>query len=1289
MGYCPGNLCVHRSGASMNHIHHASSLRKAVLVSLTSQLKMHSHLPPTARLHTFSVSLHGNFSTGLSSSLHTRMIACYTGQALFRALTDKAALGIYATHHGLDRWHGFWTWRVFSSASDGIGSSAVIHGEQLMQEELASLSKKAKKCVVVVESPTKAKTIEKYLGPGHVVLPTYGHVRDLAARAGSVRPDDDYAMLWEVPEAARTHISRIKQALKGAECLVLASDPDREGEAIAWHVSELLKAEGVLKGRNTRVVRVTFHEITKGSILRAMQEPRDICSTLVTAYLARRALDHLIGFALSPILWRKLPGSRSAGRVQSVALKLVCEREREIEEFVPQEFWTVEAYARLRQESVEQSLFPIRPTHVDGKKIEKFSFGSDEAKLLSQRLVSQALKVSSVQRRLKRRNPPQPYITSTLQMDAQTKLGFAAIRTMNLAQKLYEGVKLENEQLTGLISYMRTDGLQLSGEAVKDIRVLVAERYGDKYVPAEYRRFKSKVKNAQEAHEAIRPTDVYRLPSQLVHLLEKDALLLYTLIWKRTVACQMEQAVYEEAVVNIVMEDGSICLQGGSSILSFPGFLAAMEDNHGMKATAEVVVEGESNHEEIEAGQNPNIFSLKKDDALLVQKAEALQHFTRSPARFSEGLLVKAMEELGIGRPSTYAIMLKTLESRGYVEIEHHRIIPKARGQMVATFLSQYFAKYIDYDFTAHVEAQLDEVSGGRVEWKEVLRGFWPEFESVVATSLKVQVSEVIDMLQQRLSSHCFKGLGISGQTCPSCEQGKLTLKLSRYGSGYFFGCNRYPDCSFKAQILNNENVSEEDENKPPKLIQDPDVLLGLDPDTNFEVRVRKGPYGYYIQSGTQGKQRRNFKIPEGISPSDLTLEKAKELMKFPMSLGEHPEDGELVTLGIGSKSYYVRHRNIMASVPKGEAPLEVTLEQAVRLLKGKKVRRIGRKSLAVVAAEKKNRSLQEQKAGRKAAVSRGKKVAESSTTEVERDDPKAAKVTNRGSTEDVEGEAEAKRVRKPRSVKSKGKDGFKVTKLDSIDDVKGEPEVKMISKQRILKTEGKKSESTEVVEDKAATKKISKEEIIEAERNSTQNIVKPSPVKPEEGEPGAEKLLRHKCNESVLPDGKVKRCTAKSIREVNLAVNAPVRNEYVVTGKRTSRKTKARSEGVEDELQDKAGWKKVVNIEGGTPKTSVKQKNGSVEEGKPKATRLLHRKKNDPFAANEAEKVTGDKHISSEGDKNGKPKLGRKKVNSAIDENVQRGLEAKQPEVEQNFIPSLNGRVKRAAGRKSTKAAV
>ncbi|MCO5572275.1 hypothetical protein L7F22_026028 [Adiantum nelumboides] len=326
--------------------------------------------------------------------------------------------------------------------------------------------------------------------------------------------------------------------------------------------------------------------------------------------------------------------------------------------------------------------------------------------------------------------------------------------------------------------------VQLSGEAVKDIRVLVAERYGDKYVPAEYRRFKSKVKNAQEAHEAIRPTDVYCLPSQLVHLLEKDALLLYTLIWKRTVACQMEQAVYEKAVVNIVTEDGSICLQGGSSILSFPGFLAAMEDNHGMKATAEVVVEGESDHEENEVGQNPNIFSLKKDDALFVQKAEALQHFTRSPARFSEGILVKAMEELGIGRPSTYAIMLKTLESRGYVEIEHHRIIPKARGQMVATFLSQYFAKYIDYDFTAHVEAQLDEVSGGRVEWKEVLRSFWPEFENVVATSMKVQVSEVIDMLQQRLSSHCFKSLGISGQTCPSCEQGKLTLKLSRYGSG-------------------------------------------------------------------------------------------------------------------------------------------------------------------------------------------------------------------------------------------------------------------------------------------------------------------------------------------------------------------------------------------------------------------------------------------------------------------------------------------------------------------------
>ncbi|KAI5060403.1 hypothetical protein GOP47_0024823 [Adiantum capillus-veneris] len=1253
-------------------------------------MKMLPQSAATARLRAFSVSLHGNSFTGTSPPLHTHTIASCTWKASYRTIAHKAALGMHATHHGLDKQHGVWTWRVFSSMSDVGGSNVVIHGEQCLREDLTTASRgpsKPKKCVVVVESPTKAKTVEKYLGPDYVVLPTYGHVRDLAAKAGSVRPDEDYAMLWEVPEAARTHINRIKQAVKGAECLILASDPDREGEAIAWHVAELLKTDGVLKHWNTKVVRVTFHEITKGSVIRAMQDPRDICSTLVTAYLARRALDHLIGFALSPVLWRKLPGSRSAGRVQSVALKLVCEREREIEDFVPQESWTVEAYASLEQESEEHSLFPIRPTHVDGRKIEKFSFGSDDAKSLSRRLMNQPLKVSSVQRHSKRRNPPQPYITSTLQMAAQAKLGYGAMRTMNVAQKLYEGVKLENEQLTGLITYMRTDGLQLSSEAVKDIRALVAQRYGDKYVPTEYRKFNSKVKNAQEAHEAIRPTDVYRLPSQLVHVLEKDALLLYTLIWKRTVACQMEQAVYEEAVVNFVTEDGSICLQGGSRVLLFPGFLAAMEDNHGLQATADVV-EGESDHEEIDVGKHTMLFSLKKDDDLVVQKAEARQHFTRPPARLSEGLLVKAMEELGIGRPSTYATMLKTLESRGYVEIEHHRIIPKARGQMVATFLSHYFAKYIDYDFTAHLEEQLDEVSGGKVEWKEVLRGFWPEFESVVATSLKVQVSEVIDMLQQTLSSYCFKGLGISGQTCPSCGQGKLTLKLSRFGSGYFFGCNRYPDCSYKAQLLDNENVNEEEENKmPSKMIQNSDVLLGLDPDTNLEVRVRKGPYGYYIQSGKQGKGTRNFKIPEGINPSDLTLEKAKELMKFPMSLGKHPEDGELVTLGIGSKAYYVRHRNVLASIPKGEAPQEVTLERAVNLLKGKKVRRIGRKGLAVHAAEEKKRILQQQKASRKDAVSRGRKVVQLSIMTAEGDDPKAEKVPKLGNTEDVEGAGKAKRIRKPRPVKTDGEEDDP----NSSENVEGEPIVEMNRKRSVLKIEGKEGDhkvkevrkvsSMEVVDDEAQAKMIGKEETVEAEGESTAgNVATPSPDNLAEGELKAKRLLHRKCNESLAGDEKVKKSTVSAIREVNFEADATVQSD---AGKRKSRKKKAQlvGEGIEDGLDPIQ--KIVVNIEGeAMSQTTMEQGSDCVEEGKPKAKRLARRRENDSIAAKEKEKITGAKEAPSKADGNGKQKRGR---NTAVDDNVQMNLEAKEPGLEL----SSNGRLKRSTGRKSTKAAV
>eukprot|EP00250_Pteridium_aquilinum_P018029 c23903_g1_i1 orf=1362-5036(-) len=1069
MGYCSGNLCVHKGGASMSHIQCGSLLKRAVLRSSKSQVQIThtTHAAAAATPSSFAGLPHPHAHLTLmpvqiaSASvappfLHNRRLTYCVEKASSksRVITYGAGWRKCAIHRGAMlnsvvkqlHGHGFMMWRAFSSASDIHelmgGSNMLMHVEcssssiseaSDKNEDFNVLTKgsiEAKNFVVVVESPTKAKTIEKYLGPEYIVLPTYGHVRDLAARAGSVRPDDDYAMVWEVPEAAQIHVTRIKKALKGAKCLILASDPDREGEAIAWHVSELLKAEGLVKNRKPKVVRVTFNEITKASVLRAMQAPRDICSTLVTAYLARRALDHLIGFALSPVLWRKLPGSRSAGRVQSVALKLVCEREKEIEESVQRQYWTVEAYASLKQATKNPIIFPIRPTHFDGKKIEKFSLGSEDAKSLSERLSNLPIKVSSVQKRSKRKNPLQPYITSTLQMDAQAKLGYGAMKTMTLAQRLYEGVKLENEELTGLITYMRTDGLQLSSEAVEDIRALAAQRYGDEYVPKEHRKFNSKVKNAQEAHEAIRPTDVYRLPSQLCDVLEKDALRLYTLIWRRTMACQMEQAGYEEVSVDFVSEDGSICLQAFSSFLSFPGFMAAMEDKQAFLSTADEVVVDDSGHDEIAVGKYRELFHLKKGDVVFVKESEAQQHSTRPPARYSEGLLVKAMEELGIGRPSTYATMLKTLESRKYVKIEHHRIIPEVRGRMVATFLSHFFPKYIDYSFTAHLEEQLDEVSGGQVEWKQVLKEFWPEFESVVASSIKIPIQEVIEMLQESLASHCFKGLGINGHSCPSCGHGKLTLKLSRYGSGYFFGCNSYPDCSFKAEVLSNRDANlslegEQDSIVALKKLEKFDVLVGVDPDTNLEVRVKKGPFGHYIQLGHDGKQRRCFKLPEGVSPTDLTLERAKEIMKYPMILGKHPEDGEHVTLGIGRNSFYIRHRNALASVPKGEVADDVTLERAIELLKGKGVTRTGRKSRAVLAAEENERNLQERKARKKAPVvavkPKAKKVTKLSTNKTEEGEsraenpvgvvPKTKVVRKRSTVKAEEGESKAENL--------------------------------------------------------------------------------------------------------------------------------------------------------------------------------------------------------------------------------------------------------------------------------------
>ncbi|KAL2643047.1 hypothetical protein R1flu_010634 [Riccia fluitans] len=817
-------------------------------------------------------------------------------------------------------------------------------------QEVQPLEKAEEKSVVVVESPAKAKTIQKYLEGKYVVLPSFGHVRDLAAKAGSVRPDEDFKMVWEVPSSARQHLNTIKAAVKGADSLVLASDPDREGEAIAWHVLEMLRMEGSLKNK-LQVRRVVFNEITKSAVLRAMESPRDISYTLVEAYLARRALDYLIGFDLSPVLWRKLPGSKSAGRVQSAALRLVSEREMEMEAFVPREYWTIDANVAVANNGKVGALFPAKVTHVDGEKLSQFSLVSEEmARNVAMRVQSSRFHVSDVKKSMVRRNPPAPYITSTLQQDASSKLGFGATRTMTSAQQLYEGVKLENDELVGLITYMRTDGVQMSDEAVQSIRSFVSERYGENFVPPKPRQFSSRAKNAQEAHEAIRPTDVHRLPSMLEHVLEEDELRLYSLIWQRTVACQMEQAIYAQVAVDIKNEKEDLVMRASGFSLSYPGYLAASKDKASLTSVKGGVVEDE----EDSALDDGNLWSLEAGDLLTLKQVQPNQHFTEPPPRFSEGSLVKRLEELGIGRPSTYASTLRTLVSRNYVKIEKRRIFPEPRGRMVSAFLSHYFPKFSDFEFTAKLEEQLDEISGGRAEWKSVLMDFWPEFHQGVSSVLKTPIEEVVDLLEDVFSKQLFSDS--KDKVCPSCGEGKMGLKLSRFGSGYFLGCTRYPACMYRTSVLSPDALDSSDE-EDNSSVREPDTrVLGVDPVTGLKISVKNGPYGKYLQMGSGSKKQKPKRsaIPKYFKADELSLAAALELLKYPVELGTHPEIGATVLLSIGQYGHFLRCRGYFVSLPKEVNPDNLSLEEAVELLKSKNVSKSGRKPHAKKANSEK-----------------------------------------------------------------------------------------------------------------------------------------------------------------------------------------------------------------------------------------------------------------------------------------------------------------------------------------------
>ena len=760
--------------------------------------------------------------------------------------------------------------------------------------------------VVIVESPAKAKTINKYLGKDYVVLASFGHVRDLPAKDGSVKPEEDFAMDWVVDRDSNKRLTEIAKAVKGSDHLYLATDPDREGEAISWHVLEVLQKKRALK--DVTVKRVVFNEITKSAILKAMSNPRELDNEMVDAYLARRALDYLVGFTLSPVLWRKLPGARSAGRVQSVALRLVCERESEIEIFKPREYWSVSAQTSANGGKA----FESRLYATDGKKLGRYDLVNKADATAAAALVEHTpLKVHGVERKPARRHPQPPFTTSTLQQEAARKLGFAANRTMRVAQSLYEGKSLSGE-VTGLITYMRTDGVTIAGEALNATRYVIGERYGDKFLPEKPRFYKTKAKNAQEAHEAIRPTDPNRHPSSVAHALDADELKLYELIWRRTIASQMESAQLERTTATIFNTDQSAELRATGTVVQFDGFLSVYQ-------------EGRDDEDDENERRLP---PLKEGDVLDLAKVESKQHFTEPPPRFTEASLVKKLEELGIGRPSTYASILTVLRERNYVVMDRNRFIPEDKGRLVTAFLEKFFERYIQYDFTANLESQLDEVSAGEINWKEVISAFWADFKPKTEEILGVRNAVVIDALDDFLSPMLFGGSieeTAEERKCPQCDDGRLGLKTSRYGA--FVGCSNYPECSYTRQFGNSSNDNEAGSNEPQ--------VLGADPETGDTIEVKVGRFGPYIQVGEakKGEKPKRASIPKDMSPSEVTLEKALALLSLPREVGLHPESGKMITSAIGRYGPYVAHERTFAKLASTEEVFSVGLNRAVSLI--------------------------------------------------------------------------------------------------------------------------------------------------------------------------------------------------------------------------------------------------------------------------------------------------------------------------------------------------------------------
>ncbi|MGO4172634.1 type I DNA topoisomerase [Bosea sp. TAF32] len=767
--------------------------------------------------------------------------------------------------------------------------------------------------LLVVESPAKAKTINKYLGSDYEVIASFGHIRDLPAKDGSVEPDNDFSMKWEIEGRGAKQVAEIARAVKGAEKLILATDPDREGEAISWHVLEALNQKKVLKG--IPVERVTFNAVTKDAVQKALANPRAIDQALVDAYLARRALDYLVGFTLSPVLWRKLPGARSAGRVQSVALRLVCDREREIEAFRAREYWSL--VATLATESGQT--FEARLVGADGKKIARLDIGNaEEAKAFKEALETALFTVSEVEAKPVKRHPQPPFQTSTLQQEASRKLGLAPARTMQLAQRLYEGVDIGGETV-GLITYMRTDGVDMDGSAIAAARSVIGKEFGDRYVPSVPRKYTVKAKNAQEAHEAIRPTDLARLPAMVARQLEPEQAKLYELIWKRTIASQMESAEMERTTVDIAAKVGArnLDLRATGQVVLFDGFLTLYQESR----------------DDDEDEDSKKLPAMKAGDKLEKRAIAADQHFTEPPPRFSEASLVKRMEELGIGRPSTYAATLSTLRDREYVRIEKKRLVPEDKGMLVTAFLESFFKRYVEFDFTANLEENLDRVSNAEIDWKALLRQFWEEFTASIGETKDLRVGDVLEALNGILGDYIFpaKADGTDPRICPNCGNGQLSLKLGKFGA--FVGCSNYPECRYTRPLsvpaAEGEASAEGGQGTPGVRV------LGTDPVTNLEVTLRDGRFGPYIQLG-EGEKPKRSSLPKGMSPATVTLEKALALLSLPREVAKHPESGEPILVGIGRYGPYVQHGKTYANIDKDDDVLELGANRAIDLIVAK-----------------------------------------------------------------------------------------------------------------------------------------------------------------------------------------------------------------------------------------------------------------------------------------------------------------------------------------------------------------